>query len=128
MATLARSRPEETLIREVRGYADAAAGRGMHVTVSGEHLAAVLERLDRLEVEARARAASTPPPVLAPEPAWQEPLAQVIPILDDIAQAKEYRDLRNVNVVDALVAWAARNDTTIDPQVLDAVSRALAGG
>lgn len=127
MRGLAPSRPEDTLIREVRGYADAASGRGMHVTVSGEHLAAVLQRLDHLEVEARARAAATPP-AAPPEPVWQEPLAQVIPVLDDIAQSKEYKDLRGVNLLDALTAWAARNGTTLDPDAISAVSRALAGG
>lgn len=114
---------EDKLVADVRGYAMAASGRGMHVTVSGEHLAAVLERMDRL--------AATPPPapaVKAAEPAWQEPLALVLPILDDILQSGAYRDLRDTNVVDALTAWATRNGTTIDADTLAAVTRALAGG
>lgn len=117
---------EDRLIEETRRSAAQASGRGMHVTVSGEHLRATLGRLDHLS----RTVAAIPPPEDPPEPtpAWQEPLAGVLPILDDILQGDAYVDLVGCNLIDALMGWAARNDTTIDPAALTAVSRALAGG
>lgn len=115
---------EDQLIAEVRGLAPLVAGHGMHVQVRGDQLRALLARIDR------------PPPVngnghpepAVPEPVWQVPLSNIVRIVAEVIEDPAYSDLCGTNLVDALHAWAARNDTRLDPAALTAVDRALSGG
>jgi hypothetical protein len=110
---------DDQLVDQLRGYLTLVTGHGMHVTVRGDQLRAILRRVD------------TPAPtngtsLTAVDP-WQEPLSGVLRIVAEIIEDHSYGDLCGTNLVDALHAWAARNSTRLDPAALTAVSRALSG-
>jgi hypothetical protein len=119
---------EDQLIDEVRGLAPLVAGHGMHVQVRGDQLRALLSRIDQLTPvpatngSGNGADASVPPP-----PAWQIPLSGVVRVVAEIVEDPGYRDLCGTNLVDALHAWAARNETTLGAAALSAVGRALSG-
>lgn len=119
---------EDQLIEEIRGYALLTVGQGMHVSVSGDHLRAVVARVDSLQQQVahppqpRGRRSPTPP-----EPAWQADLSPVLRIVAEILEGDSYADLCGVNLIDALHAWSARNATKLTPATAAAVERALAG-
>lgn len=114
---------DDQLIDEVRGYATLVSGHGMHVTVRGDQIRAVLGRIDTLTETATNGNGHQ----ATPEPAWQEPLSAIIRIVAEIVEDPAYTDLCGTNLVDALHAWAARNQTTVDATALAAVDRALSG-
>ena len=94
---------------------------GMASTITGEQVRAVLRRIDNPPARPTPAAAPVAPP-------WQAPLSKVMPIIADILEGDEYRDLRDgSNLVDVLQSWAARNSTALDVDVLNAVDRALSG-
>lgn len=109
---------DDQLVDQLRGYLGLVTGHGMHVTVRGDQLRAILRRVDT---------APEPAAPIATDPAWQTPLAGVLRIVAEIIEDHSYSDLCGTNLVDAIHAWASRNDTTIDPVALSAVDRALSG-
>jgi hypothetical protein len=110
---------DDQLVDQLRGYLTLVTGHGMHVTVRGDQLRAILRRVDTPASN------GATPAVVDP---WQEPLSGVLRIVAEIIEDHAYRDLCGVNLVDALHAWAARNSTRLDPDALTAVNRALSGG
>lgn len=124
--TATRLTGDDRLLAEFRRLKHSTRGRGMSTVISGEHLAAVDRRISQLEAELEHR-----PPANGHRPVerpWQAMLGPVVQILDSILQDPECVDLRGVNTVDALSAWAARNDYVLSEDVVSAVNRALSGG
>lgn len=118
---------DDQLIGEVRRLLPLVTGHGMHVSVRGDQLRAILARIDS-PTPAAPNGSSHPEPEPEPvEPAWQEPLSAIVRVVAEIIEDPAYTDLCGTNLVDALHAWAARNGTTIKPAALTSVDRALSG-
>src|ERR1041385_3871144 len=111
--------PDDALIQELRGYAQLTGGQGMHISVSGAHLRAVLARIDALEPLAASNAPRTNGH--RPPPPWQEALVPPVQVLAEILESDDYADLCGVNALDALAAWATRNPGSLNPSAMTAV-------
>lgn len=127
-AAEAAAKADEKFLGEMASIAYDVRGPGMGTTLRGDQL----NRLVRLAQEAREErdklAAAKPKGGRgkAPEPAWTDPLGELLPVVNDILESGT--DLWGTPLVDALPAYAEAQHIELPDTWLPAVAQALSGG